>query len=200
MENQISSMSPEDSIRIISEMISKTKKEFHQNSFFFLLWGYLISFACIAQFTLLKLMYIETIHTNIGILSAIVWFFTVTAGVVSQFAYIAKKGKTVRVKTYIDEFMAIHWQVNGALIILAGFFCWRYNIHPSPFILAICGAATLVTGLILKHRSLISGSIFLLIFSVLTLWIDNEYQLLLTAAAIILGYILPGYSLKNLNK
>jgi hypothetical protein len=198
--NTSSSLSPEESLKIISEMITRTKEEYSNNSFFFLLWGYLISFACILHFGLIRYLLIAGFHSKIGILSAVLWVSVVLTGIIIQYVYIARIGKLKKVKTYIGEFMALNWQVNGLLIIVAGLFCWKYNIQPSPFILAISGAATFISGVLIKHRPFITGSLFMLIISIATLWINNEYQLLLTALAIILGYLLPGYSLKTLKK
>ncbi len=195
-----SSITPEESLRIISEMINKTKEEYGSNSFYFLLWGYLISIACLLQFSLIKLLINTSQHAFVGLVSAILWGIIVLSGFAIQYNYIGKHKKQVKIKTHIGEFLAVHWQVNGALIIIAGLFCWKYHIHPSPFILAICGAATMITGMLIKQKTLVTGSLFMLAFSVIALWIDNEYQLIINAVAIIFGYILPGYSLKSLNK
>lgn len=200
METSNTSLSPEDSLKIISEMITRTKEEYSNNSFFFLLWGYLISFACILHFVLIRYMLYAGFHTKIGVFSAVLWVTAILTGIIIQYVYIARNGKLKKVRTYMGEFMALNWQVNGLLIIVAGLFCWKYNIQPSPFILAISGAATFISGVVIKHRPFITGSLFMLIISIATLWVNNEYQLLLTAVAIILGYILPGYSLKTYKK
>lgn len=200
METPNTSLSPEDSIKLISEMITRTKEEYSNNSFFFLLWGYLISFACIFHFILIRYLLYSGSHMKIGLYSAILWVIVISSGILVQYRYIVRNREIKNVRTYIGEFMALNWQVNGLLIIVAGLFCWRYNIQPSPFILAISGAATFISGVVIKHRPFITGSFFMLVISIVTLWINNEYQLLLTALAIILGYILPGYSLKTLKK
>lgn len=195
-----SAITPEESLRIISEMINKTKEEYGNNSFYFLLWGYLISIACVLQFSIIKFLVSLGYHTKISLVSAILWGLILLTGFVIQYIFIEKSKKTTKIKTHIGEFLTIHWQVNGALIIIAGLFCWKYHIHPSPFILAICGSATLITGLLIRQKALITGSLFMLIFAVIALWINNEYQLLINAFAIILGYVLPGYNLKSLKK
>jgi hypothetical protein len=195
-----SSLTPEESLRIITEMINKTKEEYGNNSFYFLLWGYLISMACLLQFSVIKILLNMGQHSYIGIASAVLWGIIVSTGFIIQYKHIEKTKNQVKIITHIGEFLTIHWQVNGALIIIAGLFCWKYHIHPTPFILAICGAATMITGMLIRQRSLLMGSLFMLGFAIIALWIDNEYQLIINAVAIIFGYVLPGYSLKSLNK
>lgn len=198
MEKQI--VTPEESLRIISEMIHKTKEEYESNSFYFLLWGYIISLACLLQFAIIKGFLAFGMHNKIDVASVILWGGLIFTGILIQYIYMARNRNSVRVKTYISEFLGIHWQINGALILLAGLFCWKFDIYPSSFILAICGAATLTSGVLIKHRSLITGSGFLLTFAIINLWVTSEFQLILTALAVILGYIIPGYSLRTSKK
>jgi hypothetical protein len=54
MENEEKMMSGEESLRIITEMINKTKVNIRQGSFHLLFWGWLI-FACsMSEFLLMK--------------------------------------------------------------------------------------------------------------------------------------------------
>ena len=50
MQNE--NFSPEDSIRVIQAMIEKTKFTVADNSYYFLLWGWLVFIGCIGQFVL----------------------------------------------------------------------------------------------------------------------------------------------------
>lgn len=197
MENQSSSMTPEDSIKIISDMINKTREDLSDNSFYFLLWGYVVSLACITHFITIRLLLNFGLQHQISLYSGLLWGTFIMAGILIQYIKIARKGNFKRVKTYAGEFMAVNWQVNGALIILIGIFCYKFNIHPSPFILAICGAATFVSGVIIRHKAFITGSLFMFLFSIACLFINSDYQLLITATAVIIGYLIPGYSLKK---
>jgi hypothetical protein len=54
MENNEKMMSSEESLRIITEMINKTKVNIRQSSFHLLFWGWLI-FACsVSEYLLMK--------------------------------------------------------------------------------------------------------------------------------------------------
>ncbi len=49
----------QDSIRVITEMIENSKSNFKDNSFFYLLWGWLVLIASVTNFALLKMGYYE---------------------------------------------------------------------------------------------------------------------------------------------
>ena len=61
----------------------------------------------------------------------------------------------------------------------------------------IAGIATTTSGLLIKFRPLIIGGMTFFIFSIATTFVSNEYMALITGAAIICGYLIPGYFLKS---
>lgn len=197
MEKQTSPMSAEESLKIISEMLTKTREVLRNDSFYFLLWGWTVTFACVFNFALIRYLLSTGQHEKINLYSLISWGTVIFICIFLQFWHIFKKEKTTKVKTYLGDFIAVLWQANGVLIMIAWFFCMKYHIFPSPFILAICGCATFVTGILFKFKPMIAGSIFFILFAFTALWVQNEYQLLISAAAIIAGYLIPGYNLKS---
>lgn len=91
MENEEKLMTGEESLRVITEMINKTRVSIAQASFHLLLWGWLI-FACsLSEFLLWK----YAGWTN----SWYVWF-AVIIGVIASFIYGFSKGKREQVFTY----------------------------------------------------------------------------------------------------
>ena len=52
------------------------------------------------------------------------------------------------------------------------------------------------TGLVIKFRPLIIGGMSFFIFSIATTFVTNEYLALVVGAAIICGYLIPGYFLR----
>ena len=63
--------------------------------------------------------------------------------------------------------------------------------------LLIGGIATTTSGLLIKFRPLIIGGMSFFIFSIATTFVSNEYIALIVGAAIICGYLIPGYLLKS---
>ncbi len=55
MENEEKQLTQEESLRIIHEMISAAKNDVKADAFIFLLWGWLVFVASIAQFILINI-------------------------------------------------------------------------------------------------------------------------------------------------
>jgi hypothetical protein len=53
-----------------------------------------------------------------------------------------------------------------------------------------------MTGFIIRFKPIIYGGIIFWIFSIVSVFILNEYQLVIYAVAMVLGNIIPGYMLK----
>ena len=56
---QTESFSPQDSLKLIQNMIIKARHDMSDNSVYFLLWGWITFVACVSQFILLKLKYLS---------------------------------------------------------------------------------------------------------------------------------------------
>jgi hypothetical protein len=110
MENEEKVMTGEESLRIITEMINKSKVNIRQSSFHLLFWGWLI-FACSLSEYVLMTFAGYTHHYY-------VWFFTVP-GVFVSLIYGFVTGRKEMVHTYADRLYVWTW---------IGFFC--YCISP----------------------------------------------------------------------
>ncbi len=56
METNEKVLKPEESLQIIEKMINRTKENIHENSFYFLLWGWIVLLVNLGQI-ILKLLY-----------------------------------------------------------------------------------------------------------------------------------------------
>src|SRR5665647_2769078 len=91
MENEEKLMTGEESLKVITSMINKTRVNVTQSSFHLLFWGWLI-FACsLSEFLLYKF----TSFTN----SWYVWFFVIP-GVFVSMIYGFTKGRKASLHTY----------------------------------------------------------------------------------------------------
>ncbi|MOA52277.1 hypothetical protein D3C78_1755500 [compost metagenome] len=63
--------------------------------------------------------------------------------------------------------------------------------------LIIAGIGTLVSGWIMKFKPLIIGGFLFFAASFATLFIYDEYKALVHGIAIVMGYLIPGYLLKQ---
>jgi hypothetical protein len=188
MENEEKMMTGEESLRIITEMINKTKVNIRQGSFHLLFWGWLI-FACsISEYLLMKFTGF-THHYYI-------WFFVIP-GVFVSMIYGFANGRKTKVHTYADMLYAWTWVgfliASIVLFIVQG---KRLDII-APYILLLAGFPTFVSGFILKFRPLIFGGICFWIIALIVSFSGPSIAPLGMPVAVLTGYLIPGYLLKS---
>ena len=182
------SLSPQESLELIADAISRTKDNIRENSFGFLLWGWLIAGASFAYFVLRQ--YTETrlyfipfpILAAVGIIATVLFF----------------KGKnSAGTLSYITYFINKMWIVLGVSFIIVVFINITQGKMPFTYTLTIAGTGTLVSGWVMKFKPLIFGGGLLLVSAIASIYIADEFKPLLHGVAIMAGYLIPGYLLKN---
>jgi len=184
-----------DSLRVITEMIENSKSNFKDNSFFYLLWGWLVLIASVINFTLLQMGHFE--------IAWIPWpILMFGGGIVSGIAGY-RMGKKAKAKTMFDTAMAFLWGgfVVTIFIILftasSGNLTWKAS---NIMIIALYGLRTFVSGGLLKFKPLIIGGVLSWAIAVATIFIPELYSLLMVALSIVVAYLVPGYMLKSKEK
>ncbi len=181
--------SPEESLKIIATMISKSKGSVADNSFYFLLWGWLVLLCCIGQYILKVFLH----YPN----HSIVWLSMPFAGIVS-WIYGSRQAKQLQIKSFVTDAIQILWMALGItmfvliLIILAS---ETWNNSLTYFIL-IYAIGTFVTGKFLQFKPLILGGLINFAIAAISVRFSANNQLLLCALAIITSYIIPGHLLR----
>lgn len=184
-----------DSIRVITEMIENSKSNLKDNSFFYLLWGWLVLIASVTSFVLLKMGFSEIYWIPWPILMF-------GGGIVSGIAGY-RIGKKAKAKTMFDTTMAYLWSgfVITLFIILfiaaSGNISWQVS---NVLIIALYGLGTFVSGGILKFKPLIIGGIFSWAIAIATIFIPEIYSMLMVSLSIVVAYLIPGYMLKSREK
>ncbi len=188
MENEEKMMTGEESLRIITEMINKTKVNIRQGSFQLLLWGWLI-FACsFSDYLLAKL----TTYAH----PYFVWFLMIPGAFVSMiYGYI--NGRKAKVHTYAEKIYMWTWM--GFLFAAIVLFIIQSKDMETvtPYILLLSGLPTFISGFIIKFKPLILGGICFWIFALVINFAGPSFASLGSSLAILLGYLIPGYMLKN---
>lgn len=184
--------SPEQSLQLIGTMINKARNRYSENGHLYLLWGWAVFACCIVQFILLNVIHFEQHY--------LVWF-SMWLVLIYQFFYLRKQHKKIRVKAYTDEIIAAVWISFIVLMFLFGFLFGKlmgseYYRYLNPAYLALYGMPTVISGSILRFRPLIVGGVTCWVLSILSPFVAYEYQLLLLAAAVVAGWIIPGYLLR----
>ena len=182
------SLSPQESLGLITDAIAKTKDNIRENSFGFLLWGWLIASASFIYFLLHQYTDTQYYFIPFPILAAI--------GIVATIIFLKKKhaGMTL---TYTTYFINKMWIVLGICFIMVVFINVTQGKMPFTYTLILAGIGTLVSGWIMNFLPLIIGGILFLVSAVASVYIVDDYKPLLHGIAIVAGYLIPGYLLKN---
>jgi hypothetical protein len=210
-------LSEQESLRLITEMIGKAKKNFHETGSSAILWGSVIAFCGLMTFA--QLQWNFNLHFD-------VWILTLVALLPQLFISI-RESRQRTVRTHTQEAMNAVWLVYGLSIFALVFY---FNTVPGqaqrqllergielyqkgpegetvPFhlfipssgslLLLLYGIPTLATGIAQKFRPMLIGAAFCYGFFVLSCYTTNKYDYLLNGFAGIANWLIPGLILRR---
>jgi hypothetical protein len=187
MSTEEKSLSPQESLQVIADAIAMSKENIKQNSFPFLLWGWLIAIASFSFFFLHQYTSFHFYFLPFPVLAI--------AGVITTIIYYRKNVSTSTV-SYLSSFIYKMWMVLGISFFVVVFINVYQVNPPFTYTLIIAAIGTLVSGLVMKFQPLIFGGIILFVAAIASVFIADDYKVLLHGVAIIFGYLIPGYLLK----
>jgi hypothetical protein len=192
---ETSTLKPEESLKIIEDILETERMRFAESGFIYLFWGWLIIAAAIAQFVLIQINYQH---------SYLVWFLMIIGSVYSGYYYSKKRKNTKPSKLSIaGRILFATWLVITLNIFIAAFLLYADFANVMLFvILSFIAFGTIISGAIYRFKPLIMGGIVGNIIAFASLHIDYGYWDLLIILAVIFSNIIPGYLLqrKYLNK
>jgi len=197
-------LTPEESFSIINKAISNFKMNYKERAKIFLLWGWVLTLASFSNFIIIRILNINEEYELVagkwefeGLLSLGNWVLFILAGFIIQFFILRKIDKNKKVYSYLDTYLTKLWQVTAISCFVATLLCMKIGIAPPSIMLLIAGIATTTSGLLIKFRPVVIGGMAFFILSIVTTFVSNEYIALIVGAAIICGYLIPGYLLKS---
>ena len=178
-------LSKEKSLEIIQQMINQAKSNITDNGLGWLLWGTMIFLA-----SLLTYFFIYTNASNIFL----GWnFFGIITIVLLSYEFFKPKKKKVR--TYVDDLLRLV-DIGFTICLFTVIFSINFAVNPNAgfgFFLMIFAFQMLLKGGAVKSRSLMigaavnwAGAIAMFINK------DFKYDMLIMAAAVLIGYVIPG--------
>ena len=188
METEEKMMTSEESLKIITEMLNKTRINFRQGSFHLLFWGWLIIVCSLLQFFLARFT---------GMTHPYYVWFLVIPGVFVSMIYGYLNGRKAKVHTYADSIWMWTWMAYLLTMMMLFIVHSKSMDTISPYILLLTGLPTFVSGIILKFKPLLLGGICFWIFALVVNFGGPTIGPLGVPVAMILGYLIPGYMLKN---
>jgi hypothetical protein len=190
MENNEKLMSGQESLKIISDMINRTKMNIQQGTFHLLFWGSLIVICSLSEY----LLYTFTSFEN----PWLVWLLTIP-GVFVSLIYGFIKGSRQTVYTYAERIYMWLWlSFLLTAIILFVFMGFENRMHTvGSYILMLAALPTFLSGVIIKFKPLVFGGISMWILSLIGFFAGPSIGPLAVPVAMITGYLIPGYMLKK---
>ena len=183
----------EESLRIIHEMIGNARSRIVDNGFGWLLWGSLIFLASLSTFFLIEA---DTQDIFLG------WnIFGIVAVLIFLYNFIRPKRN--KVKSYVDEVLGwvdIGFAVSLFVIIIS------INVSVGPnngfgYLLMLYAFLMLIQGGAMHFKPLIFGAVINWAGAIGIFYCTIfKYDMLITAAAVLIGYIIPGIILYSQSK
>ncbi len=187
--NDEKKMTEQESLRIISEMMIKVRKDFYDTGVSALLWGSIVTFCGIFSFLGSTFKW--------GFDYSYVWNLTFFA-LIPQI-WIAKTERNKRkAKDNIDS-VGVIWTVFA--LTMFGLVFYNLNISGaakmSSLYLLVYTVPTLTTGIVRKFTPMVIGSIICYACFVVSFYVTNNFEMLLQAIAGCSCWLIPGLILQQ---
>jgi len=188
METDEKTMTGEESLKIITDMIQKTQLNIRHGIFHLLFWGWLILFCSLSEYLLFKLTDYAT--------PWYVWAF-VLPGVIVSMAYGFTKGRKARVITYADRLYMWTWMAFFFASVVLFIIMSEKMQYFQAYILTLAAIPTFISGVIIKFKPLILGGISFWVFALVAHFGGPDISALAVSVSMLTGYLIPGYILKR---
>lgn len=182
-------LSGEESLQLITSMISQAKNYYYESGMGCLLWG----FTNLICFTLEYFR--ETVN---GFKLPFSPFYLMVITFILQLYYDRKEAKFKGTKSFIDEVHIYVWSAFGICVLILTIVGAIADIGyiVLPVLLLFFGMPTFITGCIKKFKPFIIGAIFCWILSIISFLYKGNESLLMVAAGSGLAWIVPGFILR----
>ena len=183
----------EESLRIIHEMIGNARSRIVDDGFSWLIWGTLIILASLSTYFLIDAN-AKDIFMGWNV-------FGICAALLFIYGWIKPKKK--KVTTYVDEIL--QWVDFGfAISLLVVILSMNISVRPNDgfgYLLMLYAFLMLIQGGAMHFKPLIFGAVVNWLGAIAIFYSQVfKYDMLITAAAVFLGYIIPGIVLYNQSK
>lgn len=182
-----SEFNAKESLRVINQMIERAKfRPSREDSLITMLWGYLVLSASLLHWAL-------QVFTDSPYAPA-AWLLMVP-GIIATIVLSMRSRRRKRVKSYVDDLVGQVWTAFSVAFILLFFFMSAADAHFLPVVLLLYGISLWVQGRLIRFSPYRVGAVCCWVAAAVAFLLGTEDQLLVLAAAVVLGYIIPGHML-----
>jgi hypothetical protein len=192
MEAKDDKLNPHQSLELITAMVRQAQGNVSNNSFYFLLWGWVIAACNFGMYYFVK-------FTAYKAYAPMVWLLCIPASIITGM-YGSRHRRATQAITHLERINM--WVWIGLMICIFPMFMFgpklNWMINAVLFLpIALC---TFISGIILRFKPLIVGGAVLWICAVACFIVGPVEQYVVGGIAMILGYLVPGYMLRNLKR
>lgn len=186
-------LTPEESLYLISKTIETTKKRFKESGHIYIFWGTLIFVVTVVQYYMLRT------GSDIGTgFPALLYPF----GGIYTFLYYRRKSNKEKIpRTILGNVLQTLGILLGLNFMVLGFAFWSdLGSNLVPIFLIFLAFWTIITGISIRFNPLLISGIAVNIIGFAAFFIGWQYHFLLLAAAAVIAFIIPGILLNLKSK
>ena len=189
---QKTSLTPEESLLLISKTIEETKKRFEENGHIIILWGVLMFTVFFSQHVFVLLGW----HKSFDIIWTCALF---PLGGIYTFIYTRKtKQKKNLPETLLTRVIGtMGWAVGMNLMILGLFFSRQLGDAMAPVFMILLALSMIVIGASIKFKPIFIGGLLLNLIALYSFYVDIKYYGFSLMLGAVVGLIIPGLLLNR---
>ena len=179
-----STLTPEQSLLLITKTIEETKERFKENGHILVFWGILMLIVIGSQFILSLLeLYKFTMYP--------VYLYPL-GGVYMIYIWIKEKKKNMP-KTIIGNILGNIGWIIGMNLMIMGFFCsGQLGEAMAPVFIILLALMSIVCGLSINFKPLTIGGILVNLIGLGSFFLDRDYHGFSMMLGAVVGLIIPG--------
>ena|ERR1700722_3158146 len=187
MENK-QTLTREQSLELITSMISRAKNDYYDTGISALFWGTLIPFCSLVTFFNYYWKSRLLVH---------IWLITFVA-FIPQILISARERKLRRYKGYHEDMIGGIWISYAIAVSIMTYFGYLNNNFNANFLyLILYGIPTFATGYAKRFVPMIVGGIACWVFAIVSFYPQWPYVMLYSAAGSLLAWFIPGLILRK---
>lgn len=185
-------MTGQEGLALINQMIGKARNEINDNGLGWLLWGAMIFLASMTTYFIIEFRIDVDLYIGWNIFGLI--------AVPAMIYQTVRRSRNTRVKTYVDDLLYL-FDIGFAVCIFVVIISINVGVPPGQgfgYFLMVYAFLMLVQGGAIRFRPLYIGAIINWTGAIAIFYInDFRYDMLVTAGAVFIGYIIPGLMLRR---
>jgi hypothetical protein len=187
-QQQEESLTSEQSLELITSMISRAKNEYFDTGISALLWGAVIIFCSLVTYANHWLKWAALDY---------IWFLTIVA-VIPQVIISIREGKQRGYKTHESDLIGGVWMSYAIAIFLFSYVDYALDLRQDvPIYLTLFGIPTFATGYGRRFKPMIFGGLTCWVLAIVALYVRDHNALFLMAAGALVAWFIPGLLLRR---